>query len=118
MKKVFLECIYRISELVYNEGFLCIVDNKIFGVFTFDYVSITHAKDGFILQLNEYEPEEETYLKPQFLFCKSTDDTLESPNTYTFKSDILEDVILQIKNKVTNPKTISEVEKIFEEFPI
>lgn len=116
MENKFLECTYRLDDKVYNEGYLLINDDIIFGVFTLDYIIITHNGAEFQLELMQYDLGEDDFSEVLTFKYPSSYDFLEAPETYNFTSLSGKKLVLDIKRKISDPITLSEMKEIFEEF--
>ena len=114
MKKTFLEAQYRIKDRVYNQGYICIDGDRINGIFTMDCVCIQIQNGHIYFYLGEYEPQDSSYYETVEFTGKYDIETLESPYTYILKSSSNEFLSLELIKEVSDPRTISDIEKEFE----
>lgn len=114
MKKTFFEAQYRITDRVYNQGYICIAGNSIKGIFSFDCVSIEIKNRYIYLYLKEFEPENESYYETVEFVGKYNIETLDSPCTYILKSSSNEILSLQLIRRITNLNSIPDIVKQFD----
>ena len=113
MKKTYIEANFRIDDVVFNTGYICIDKDSITGIFTFDRVIIEINKEIMSFLLFKYDSESNSFLSPESYNYKYNLKSLESPHTYTLKSDSNETLKFELIKKVTNPNIISRLDDQF-----
>lgn len=117
MEKIFIEANYQIPGFISNNGYICISDNYIMGIFTFDCVSIEIKEEKLHFYLAEYAPEYNSYKQSNEFISYVGFDYLECPYMYLLKSHSNVPISLKLIRKVTNPIEISKISKNFKAFP-
>ena len=113
MKKVYISAKYRIEDVIFNDGYICIDENCIIGIFTLDWASIEICNGKLHFYLDEYEPLTNSHSDTIEFISTRYIDMLESPQTYILKSSDNDTLTLSLLNKITDPKKIADIEELF-----
>lgn len=116
MKKTYIEAQYRITDQVYNHGYICIDGDSINAIFTSDYASIVLYNGSLIFYLEEFEPEYNSYYEVEKFVSINEVDCLESPCTYILKSNSDVVIYLDLIKKISDTRSISNTIQAFEDF--
>jgi len=118
MKEIYLEAKYRILGKVYSNGYICIDDNMIKGLFTTDLAILKIVDGSLYFFLSSFDPTIFMLSPPETFVCEISSDTLECPNTYTLKSlSSNTNLELSLIRKVTElysiPSVINDFKTLF-----
>ena len=118
MEKTYLKAIYRIKGIVYNEGYICISENSIKGLFSLDSAEISIVNNKLYFHLLEYEPEYDIYNPIETFICTQPVSTIESPCTYFLRSRSNPSLILSLElvRRVNSFELCADILQRFEKF--
>lgn len=114
--KTYISAKYRIDNVKLNNGYICIENDNIQGIFTLDCVTIKIFNDKIHFYLFECEPLLNIYSKSKEFISIEEVDFLESPQSYTLKSKFNETLHLDLVKRITDPKKISDIEELFKQY--
>jgi len=113
MEKTYIEAQYRIDDIVFNTGYICIEKDSIIGIFTCDRVIIEIHDGKIYLNLYEHHYILNRIFKSHLFICNHNFNYLKFPRKYILESDSNKILEFELIRKVTNPNTISKLEKQF-----
>ncbi len=85
MKNTYMKAQYRIKDAIYNEGYICINESSIIGLFCLDKVKIALINGKLHFYLIEYEPESDSYYSTNEFISIQTIDKIKCPSTYLLR---------------------------------
>ena len=113
MKKTYIEAQYRIDDVVFNTGYICIDSSYTTGIFTLDIVNILIDNGKILLFLSEHDSESNKYFKPVLFVGNYIIDHLNPFDSYILESDTDNTLTLDLIRKITDSNTISKIETEF-----